>query len=111
MTLKPYKHPLGTIELLEGTNYATWKRQCVRVLKGIKAWKIVLGEEQQPNNPVGFTTAVIAEQAVFATKPALSSVYLAAMRSRCRLKRLMIPRKCGRRLQGRWMQPVRLSDE
>jgi len=64
MTSKPYKHPRGTIELLEGTNYTTWKRQCVRILKGIKAWKIVLGEEQPPNNPVGFAAAAITEQAI-----------------------------------------------
>jgi hypothetical protein len=65
MTSKPYKHALGTIELLESTNYATWKRQCGRVLKGIKAWQIVLGEEQPPNNPVGFGAAAVAEQAVY----------------------------------------------
>jgi hypothetical protein len=65
MTSKPYKHALGTIELLEGTNYATWKRQCGRVLKGIKAWRIVLGEERPPNNPVGFTAAAIAERALY----------------------------------------------
>jgi hypothetical protein len=65
MTSKPFKHPLGTIELLESTNYATWKRQCSGVLKGIKAWRIVLGEEQQPNNPVGFTSPAVAERAVY----------------------------------------------
>jgi hypothetical protein len=65
MTSKPYKHALGTIELLEGTNYATWKRQCGRVLKGIKAWQIVLGEEQPPNNPVGFAAAAVAERAIY----------------------------------------------
>jgi hypothetical protein len=65
MTTKPYKHALGTIELLDTTNYATWKRQCGRVLKGIKAWKIVVGEEQQPNNPGGFSPAAVAERAVY----------------------------------------------
>jgi len=65
MTSKPYKHRLGSIELLEGTNYATWKRQCVCILKGLKAWNIVLGEEQPPNNPVGFATAAVAERAVY----------------------------------------------
>jgi len=65
MTSKPYKHRLGSIELLEGTNYAIWKRQCVRILKGIKAWNIVLGEEQPPNNPVAFAAAAIAERAVY----------------------------------------------
>jgi len=65
MTSKPYKHRLGSIELLEDTNYATWKRQCVRILKGIKAWNIVLGEEQPPNNPVGFVAVAVAERAVY----------------------------------------------
>jgi hypothetical protein len=65
MTSKPYKHALGTIEILEGANYATWKRQCARVLKGIKAWNIVLGEEQPPNNPVGYNAAAVAERAVY----------------------------------------------
>jgi len=35
------------------------------VLKGIKAWKIVLGEKQPPNNPVGFAAAAVAEWAVY----------------------------------------------
>jgi len=65
MASKLFKHVLGTIELLEGTNYATWKRQCGRVLKGIKAWKIVLGEEQPPNNPIGFAAAAVAERSVY----------------------------------------------
>jgi len=47
------------------TNYATWKRQCVRILKGIKAWEIVLGEEQPPNNPVGFAAAAVAKRAIY----------------------------------------------
>jgi len=65
MTSKPYKHALGTIEILEGANYATWKRQCSRILKGIKAWRIVLGEEPVPNNPAGFGAAAVAERAVY----------------------------------------------
>jgi hypothetical protein len=65
MTSKPYKHALSTIELLEGSNYATWKRQYGRVLKGIKAWQIVLGEEQPPNNPVRFAAAAVAERAIY----------------------------------------------
>jgi len=65
MTSKPYKHALGTIEILDGAYYATWKRQCSRILKGIKAWRIVLGEEPVPNNPAGFGAAAIAERAVY----------------------------------------------
>jgi len=65
MTSKPYKHALGTIEILEGANYATWKRQCSCILKGIKAWRIVLGEEPVPNNPAGFGAAAVAERAVY----------------------------------------------
>jgi hypothetical protein len=65
MSEKPYKHALGVIELLNATNYAIWKRQCGRVLKGIRAWNIVLGEEQQPNNPVGFTSAAVAERSIY----------------------------------------------
>jgi len=65
MTSKPYKHALGTIEILEGANYATWKRQCGRILKGIKAWKIVLGEEPVTNNPAGFAAAAVAKRAVY----------------------------------------------
>ena len=65
MSEKPYNHALGVIELLNTTNYAIWKRQCGRVLKGIRAWRIVLGEEQQPNNPVGFTAAAVAELSVY----------------------------------------------
>jgi len=37
----------------------------VRVLNSIKAWKIVLGEEQPPNNPVGFAAAAIIKRAVY----------------------------------------------
>jgi hypothetical protein len=65
MSEKPYKHALGVIELLNATNYAIWKRQCGRVLKGIRAWNIVLGEEQQPNNPAGFTSAAVAERSIY----------------------------------------------
>lgn len=65
MTEKPYKHPLGVVDLLEATNYATWKRNCGRILEGIMAWAIVVGEEQEPNNPVGFAAAAVAERAVY----------------------------------------------
>jgi len=64
MSDKPYKHALGTIELLKSTNYATWKRSCRRILEGIRAWNIVTGEEVEPNIPVGFNAAAVAERAV-----------------------------------------------
>jgi len=65
MSEKPYKHALGVIELLDTTNYAIWKRQCGRVLKGIRAWRIVIGEEQELNDPVGFAAAAVAERSVY----------------------------------------------
>jgi uncharacterized membrane protein YgcG len=65
MSEKPYKHALGVIELLQSTNYANWKRSCRRILEGIRAWTIVVGEELVPNNPVGFAAAAVAERAVY----------------------------------------------
>jgi len=65
MSEKPYKHALGVVDLLESTNYATWKRNCGRILQGIRAWSIVVGEEEEPNNPIGFTPAAVAERAVY----------------------------------------------
>jgi len=64
MSEKPYKHALGSIELLKSTNYAKWNRNCRRILEGIRAWKIITGEEVEPNAPVGFNAAAIAERAV-----------------------------------------------
>jgi len=37
MLEKPYKHALGSIELLKSTNYAKWNRNCRRILEGIRA--------------------------------------------------------------------------
>lgn len=65
MSEKPFKHPLGTISLLEATNYATWKRECTRILRAAVAWKIVIGEEEEPNNPVGYSAAAVAERAAY----------------------------------------------
>ena len=53
MSKKPYKHALGKINFLEATNYATWKQECKRILEAVMAWTIVIGEEEEPNNPVG----------------------------------------------------------
>jgi len=62
MSDKPYKHALGMIVLLKSTNYAIWKRNCRRILEGIHAWDIVTGQEEEPNIPVGFNAAAIAER-------------------------------------------------
>jgi len=34
------------------------------MFEGIRAWKIALGEDLEPNNPVRFAAAVVAERAV-----------------------------------------------
>ena len=62
MSEKPYKHALGSIELLKSTNYAKWNRNCHRILEGIHAWNIITGKEVEPNAPVGFNAAAIAER-------------------------------------------------
>ena len=54
-----FKHPLGTIALLNNTNYASWKADCEQVLHGIKAWRIVTEEEEEPENPDRMTKAAI----------------------------------------------------
>ena len=64
MSEKPYKHVLESIELLKSTNYTKWYRNCCRILEGTHAWNIITGEEVEPNAPVGFNAATIAEQAV-----------------------------------------------
>ena len=56
---KVFKHPLGTITLLNDTNYASWKADCEQVLHGIKAWRIVTEDEPEPENPEGMTKAAI----------------------------------------------------
>jgi len=61
MSDKPYKHALGTIVLLNSTNYAIWKRNCHRILEGIRAWGIVTGQEEEPNILAGINAAAIAE--------------------------------------------------
>jgi hypothetical protein len=62
---KVFKHPLGIIALLNDTNYASWKADCEQVLHGIKAWGIVMGEEEQPENPEGMTKAAIHRRRVY----------------------------------------------
>jgi len=65
MSEKPFKHALGKINLLEVTNYANWKRECERILQAVMAWTIVVGEEEEPNNPVGYSAAAVAERAAY----------------------------------------------
>jgi len=65
MSEKPYKHALGKINLLEATNYTTWKQECKRILESVMAWNIVIGEEEEPNNPVGYSAAAVAERAAY----------------------------------------------
>jgi len=36
-----------------------------RILEGIRAWAIVVGEEEEPNNPVKITAAAVAERTVY----------------------------------------------
>ena len=56
---KVFKRSLGTIALLNDANYASWKADCEQVLHGIKAWRIVMNEEEEPENPEGMTKAAI----------------------------------------------------
>ena len=56
---KVFKHPLGTITLLDDTNYASWNADCEQVLPGIQAWRIVTEDEAEPKNPKGITKATI----------------------------------------------------
>jgi hypothetical protein len=57
-----FKHTLGSIALLNSTNYATWKADCEQILYGIKAWKIVVEEEEEPENPDGYSNAAIRQR-------------------------------------------------
>jgi hypothetical protein len=64
MSEKPFKHTLGVVKLLEATNYASWKQDCIRILRSIRAWTIVMEEEEEPENPSGSSTdAVIGRKA------------------------------------------------
>jgi len=63
---KVFKHLLGTITLLNDTNYAFWKADCEQVLHGIKAWRIVTEGEAQPENPKGMTKAAIYRRKAYA---------------------------------------------
>jgi hypothetical protein len=62
---KVFKHPLGIISLLNDTNYASWKADCEQVLHGIKAWGIVMEEEEEPENPEGMSKAAIHGRKIY----------------------------------------------
>jgi hypothetical protein len=51
MSEESFKHPLGNIRLLDRTNYAVWKEDCMKVLQGIMAWDIVMEREEEPEDP------------------------------------------------------------
>jgi len=51
MSEKTFKHPLGNVRLLDRTNYAVWKEDCLKVLQGIMAWDIVMEREEEPEDP------------------------------------------------------------
>ena len=46
-----FKHPLGNIRLLDRTNYAVWKEDCMMVLQGLMAWDIVMEKEEELEDP------------------------------------------------------------
>jgi len=116
MSEKPYKHALGTIELLHSTNYANWKRSCRRILEGIRAWAIVMGEELEPINPAGFAAAAVAERAVyidFMNRRAQAAAIISGSCSnmvQVYLERSVTLRKCGLSSLHEWTRPARLLD-
>jgi len=46
MSDKMFKHSLGNVYLLDHTNYAVWKEDCMKVLQGIMVWDIVMEREE-----------------------------------------------------------------
>jgi hypothetical protein len=63
---EPFKHSLGVINLLNMTNYATWKEDCIQVLQGIPAWDIVMEVEAEPDEPEDYES--FAKEAVLERK-------------------------------------------
>ena len=51
MSEESFKHPLGNIRLLDRTNYAVCKEDCMKVVQGIMAWDIVMEKEEEPEDP------------------------------------------------------------
>jgi gag-polypeptide of LTR copia-type/Zinc knuckle len=42
---------MGNIRLLDRTNYAVWREDCMKVLQGLMAWDIVMEEEEELEDP------------------------------------------------------------
>jgi len=62
MSDETFKHPLGNVRLLDRTNYAVWKEDCMKVLQGIMAWDIVMEREEEledPGRPNDFTRPLV----------------------------------------------------
>ena len=56
MTTKDtFKHPKGSFERLNATNYPTWSNSTRRLLRALRAWAIVAGEEEVPVIPAAGT--------------------------------------------------------
>lgn len=63
-TKDTFKHPKGSYERLNGTNYATWKNNTRRLLRSLRAWSIVTGDEVAPAVPStgNYPTSLIAKK-------------------------------------------------
>lgn len=63
-TKDTFKHPKGSYERLNATNYATWKNSTRRLLRALRAWSIVTGEEVAPSLPAAgnYPTSLIAKK-------------------------------------------------
>jgi len=62
MSDKTFKQPLGNVRLLDRTNYAVWKVDCMKVLQGIMMWDIVMEREEEledPGRPNDFTRPLV----------------------------------------------------
>ena len=50
-TKDTFKHPKGSYERLNATNYPTWSNSTRRLLRALRAWSIVAGDEVAPVIP------------------------------------------------------------
>ena len=50
-TKDTFKHPKGSYERLNAVNYPTWSNSTRRLLRALRAWSIVAGEEVTPTIP------------------------------------------------------------
>jgi len=68
MSEESFKHRLGNIHLLDRTNYAVWKEDCMKVLQGIMAWDFVMEKEEEPEDlrrPNDFTRNTVLAWKVY----------------------------------------------